>query len=82
MKNPGAGQLAPASHTATAVCSPPPSTTKTFTAGRDGRLLGACELIPRARTQCRCDAKVESGADVRRVADLLRQHGAKDTDLW
>eukprot|EP00752_Nemacystus_decipiens_P004441 g4054.t1 len=26
--------------------------------------------------------KVESAADVKRVADLLRQHGAKDTDLW
>lgn len=26
--------------------------------------------------------KVESAADVRRVADLLRQHGGKDTDLW
>lgn len=26
--------------------------------------------------------KVESAADVKRVADLLRHHGAKDTDLW
>lgn len=27
-------------------------------------------------------SQVQSGAEVRRVADLLRQHGAKDRDIW